>query len=356
MIKEQFDKNTTNIIKGIMLVFMFVLHFFTMPEEYIAGITYPNLIEFSIFWNKPLNICVPVFAFLTGYFYHYCSTKNYRYSMKKVKQILMPYWMVYIMLLFIGLITHTYVYKGGGRIILEFFALYRPVMWFCWYVAFYIVSMMLLPLLTKFSDNFLAAIISGMILPYGIGVCVNHFFEIPVIISRVIVDVSTFYPVISMGYICSKFDVFEMIDRYVLRRKRTIVTCAVSGVVLLILFIGQYYIASDSLNSLFHGLVSLGLYYVSIPLFVFGLVIFINCWKIKSRFWILREIGKKSMYMWFVHSIFFNCSKEIFQPILYWPKNPVLVVLWGLIICWYVAWGLDALYRKLLFRFYKIRR
>lgn len=216
--------------------------------------------------------------------------------------------------------------------------------------------MMLLPLLTKFSDNFLAAIISGMILPYGIGVCVNHFFEIPVIISRVIVDVSTFYPVISMGYICSKFDVFEMIDRYVLRRKRTIVTCAVSGVVLLILFIGQYYIASDSLNSLFHGLVSLGLYYVSIPLFVFGLVIFINCWKIKSRFWILREIGKKSMYMWFVHSIFFNCSKEIFQPILYWPKNPVLVVLWGLIICWYVAWGLDALYRKLLFRFYKIRR
>lgn len=113
MINEQFDRNTTNIIKGIMLTFMFILHFFTMPEEYVAGIAYPNLVGFSIFWNKPLDICVPVFAFLTGYFYHYSSTKDYRYSMKKLKQILIPYWMVYVVLLLIGLITHTYVYRGG---------------------------------------------------------------------------------------------------------------------------------------------------------------------------------------------------------------------------------------------------
>ncbi|RGC75724.1 hypothetical protein DW667_03335 [Coprococcus sp. AM25-15LB] len=62
MIKEQFDKNMTNIIKGIMVICMFILHFFTMLEEYVRG-SYPNLVEFSIFWNKPLNICVLVFVF-----------------------------------------------------------------------------------------------------------------------------------------------------------------------------------------------------------------------------------------------------------------------------------------------------
>lgn len=247
------------------------------------------------------------------------------------------------------------MYIGGAEIILEFFALYRPVMWFCWYVAFYIVSMLLLPLSVKFSDNLWIAIVSGMILPYGIGVCVNHFLEMPMVISRVIADVSTFYPVVSMGYICSKFGIFEMIDRYVLRKKRTIVTCVASGVILFILFIGQHYIAQGTLNSLFHGLLSLCLYYASIPLFVFGLVIIINCRKIKKGCWILREIGKKSMYMWFIHSVFFNCSKEIFQPILYWPKDPVLVVLWGLIICWCAAWGFETLYKKYLLYFTKVR-
>lgn len=64
-----------------------------------------------------------------------------------------------------------------------------------------------------------------------------------------IADVSTFYLAIFMGYICSKFDVFEMIDRYILRRKRTIVTCVVSGVIFFILFIGQYYIVQNTLNS-----------------------------------------------------------------------------------------------------------
>lgn len=41
--------------------------------------------------------------------------------------------------------------------------------------------------------------------------------------------------------------------------------------------------------------------------------------------------------MWFVSCIFFNNSKQVFRPILYFPRNPVLVLLWGLILCMAVS-------------------
>ena len=51
----------------------------------------------------------------------------------------------------------------------------------------------------------------------------------------------------------------------------------------------------------------------------------------------LSIIGKYSLLMWFLHSVFFNVSKAYTQTILYYPHNPILVVLWGLIICLAVA-------------------
>ena len=45
-------------------------------------------------------------------------------------------------------------------------------------------------------------------------------------------------------------------------------------------------------------------------------------------------VGRYSLLMWFIHCIFFNNCKDIFQPILYWPRNPILVLLWGISICY----------------------
>ena len=41
--------------------------------------------------------------------------------------------------------------------------------------------------------------------------------------------------------------------------------------------------------------------------------------------------------MWFLHCIFFNVCSEKTQHILYFPKNPVLVVLFGLLLCYVVS-------------------
>ena len=71
------EKEATNYIKGIALILMFVHHFFTFPKRYINGISYPYLSKFATLMCAPLKICVPVFAFLTGYFYYFSKRCNF---------------------------------------------------------------------------------------------------------------------------------------------------------------------------------------------------------------------------------------------------------------------------------------
>ena len=73
---------------------------------------------------------------------------------------------------------------------------------------------------------------------------------------------------------------------------------------------------------------------MSIPLFIYGLIEITRKMHSKVLIYILNAVGKHSMLMWFIHGIFFNCSKEIFQKILYLPQNPVLVLIWGIALCW----------------------
>ena len=63
---------------------------------------------------------------------------------------------------------------------------------------------------------------------------------------------------------------------------------------------------------------------------------------------VLRQIGKYSLLMWFVSCIFFNNSKKVSQPLLYWPGNPVLVLLWGLLLCCVVSALLDPVMKLLI--------
>ena len=54
-------------------------------------------------------------------------------------------------------------------------------------------------------------------------------------------------------------------------------------------------------------------------------------------FSLLGKIGKQSTIMWFVHGMFFNICKDKLQMLLYWPRNPLLVLLNGLLICYLAA-------------------
>ncbi len=66
----ELSKRDSDIIKGIAIILMYVHHFFCFPTWYVDGISYPQLTGFAEFFRFPTKICVPVFAFLTGYVYN----------------------------------------------------------------------------------------------------------------------------------------------------------------------------------------------------------------------------------------------------------------------------------------------
>ena len=56
----------------------------------------------------------------------------------------------------------------------------------------------------------------------------------------------------------------------------------------------------------------------------------------------LGELGWHSLTMWLLHAVFFNVSKEAFQPVLYAPGHAALDLAWGLALCYAAARLVDA--------------
>ena len=80
---------------------------------------------------------------------------------------------------------------------------------------------------------------------------------------------------------------------------------------------------------------------IYVPIFIFCIINLCRTISLKYVQFVLKKIGKYSLYMWFVSCIFYGNAKSVFQPILYWPHNPVLVLVWGLLICYFVSMILD---------------
>ena len=72
----------------------------------------------------------------------------------------------------------------------------------------------------------------------------------------------------------------------------------------------------------------------------------IYCYEITKD--ILAEFGKYSMNIWFLHCMFFNVTKDIFQPIAFYPGNPILVLLWVMLLCFVIVKIIDVVKTKWL--------
>lgn len=205
-----FDKTTTNIIKGIALIMMFVHHAFTFPEWWLEDAFYPTALKLAPYFCVWLKICVPIFCFLTGYFYYFTKRKNYGYSFRKISDVLITYWIVFALFAILAVCCVRYQYTPLG-VLREMFALDRPTMIFCWYVLFYIIVMLLLPLVVKllvgrFATN---ALICFILIPFLSGNLMNWIAisELQEIFSWL----QLWFPCVLMGYLFAKHNLFQRI-------------------------------------------------------------------------------------------------------------------------------------------------
>lgn len=348
-IAPYFPRQTTDIIKGCALVLMFLHHFFTFPDELLNPAPYPWIGEFAHYFEAPTSICVGVFAFLTGYFYFFSAQKSYRNSLRKILDLMIPYWMVFLFLL-------PFSFACGGKITLkeilfEALGLNTSIMVFCWYVRFHILVMLILPVFTKLArkDLFISFLFC-LFLPHILWTVLGSS-SITAPIHTPIRELEIWFPCVAMGYLFGHHDLFR---RWTKPRTTPVWAAWASSLgLLLLVFVGKQCLRGLSLGSVSGPDISIPFYFTLDifygPVFVYAVANLVSLVK-KPGFFskVLSEIGKMSMLMWFLHCGFFNASKTILQPILYFPRNPVLVMLWGLLLCYLAARLIYALCRPLL--------
>lgn len=337
-----FDRGATRILKGTALVLMFIHHFFTFQGWYVEGISYPGMTWFADIFCLPTEICVPVFAFLTGYFYCFRQDKSYACSLRKILDILIPYWVVYLLFLLIAAATGTWL--GLRNTAMELLALKDPIMVFCWYVQFYCLTMLLLPVLVRFLPESLPlSFVLGILLPTVVlNILVPMASPYP-LLHRPLFYLQQYFTTVIMGCLFARHDLFRTwLDTVFSGKSDSWLRRVLWVVFLVVLCYCRRVLKSYSFGAVcYRGSelpvnVSLDIFYA--PCFIYGILRLLRG---LDQPGLLRRglaaVGTESMLMWFLHCIFFNVSAPVFQPILYFPRTPILVVLWGLGLCYAAA-------------------
>lgn len=337
MKKSYFSRPVSDGIKGVLLILMFAHHFFGFPDTYISGVSLPWLAPFSAALRWPLKICVSSFAFLTGYFFCLSADKGYRRVIRKLRDFLISYWIVYLPFLALALLLNCRPVDICG-ILCEAFGLDNQIMVFCWYVYFFCAAMLLLPLADRFSTGTLWAdvLILGLF-PLVVFTFVRETVSLS-LVAEVSASLLEWYPCVVTGFLFAKYHLFEEVmdsaENTGVSRKKTVQWFLLaSGVCLARALwprISLFY--ANIRNTRLDILLNMDVFYA--PLFLYAAKNLLEQVKWGWVLSLLGKIGRESMLMWFLHCLFFNCCAEYTQPLLFWPRLAILVLPWGLALCY----------------------
>ena len=334
------QRDTANAAKGVAIILMFIHHFFTFPAWYIEGIAYPHLEGFADFFCLPTKICVSIFAFLTGYFYITFSKQSYRHSFKKIIDIMISYWMVFLPMLLLALSWGVYQFELSG-VLLEAFALKRSIMVFCWYIPFYVCLMLLLPVVTKLltKSMFLDVVILSVV--QGVLVVLAHKIQVPYL-TETLESVSLWFMFVMAGCLVAKYKLYDRVfDKILMGTPPKFTRLPIAAVMVVTPFLLQNKELTSRLMGMGEGVLDVQrmqlLKALMLPFFLYGLLQILFAMKNTVIFNLLVQLGKMSMSMWFIHCMFFNVCKYQLQPILYCLRNPLLVLTFGCAVCYLLA-------------------
>lgn len=304
-----------SVIKGLALLLMVLGHCLSFPTWYVSTPDFFHACNHIVKLCHMTGICVPVFAFITGWTYYHHQDKSFAYSLKKITTFLLDYWVILIpiSLFAFSCCSYTYSLKFIGELLPVF---PHSLMVFTWYVWFYILIMVLFPLLAFAEHKAQSVVTYGTVLVFlaGILFCSHYVSALKIIWNC--------YPYALVGYFCARF---HLLEKWSGIASDSIIFGIISGGFficssLLLFFIVQY-TSSDKTLQIFHPVAA-----ISAPLFVTGTILLHRHIR-NSHLWIpLHYIGKHSMNIWFIHCIFFSKdTREVIQPIAFFWDNPLWI-------------------------------
>lgn len=321
------------VCSGFAVLLMIFIHLFTYPHWLLPNVEFSSLagtigdLAIKVICSFG-GICVYIFALISGYALMLDKSKySGKQKILRIVTFLLVYELVLALFLLFGAVLGDTL-PSNKNLLLNIIGLNTGVdkPWvnvpFAWYVAFYIEFIVAIPILlwcfgsrSKIKDMLSLAVIC--VLVYIIKV--QQWNEISALIS------TTVFPFLSLcvGVLFSKYDLFEKIHSRV--------TGNFQGYVLIILLILMVAIPSIISGMNPNGGVNWSFFQMIVKTFLapFVIIVFVELMYKPEHLWIrkiLYFVGTLSMYLWFLHGIFFTGSK-VLQPIIYSPKEPLLIFL-----------------------------
>lgn len=316
-----FSPSISNIAKAFAIVMMIILHYLTWGSGYISGIVTYEDSQRLLYLSKGFQLCVAIYAFLTGWTYFHHSDKSYRYSLKKIISFLLSYWIVFLICFLIA-VTATEYRPSIWDVLNELWPdASHPLMCFAWYVCFYVKIMLLLPLIPKIERVPSRSL--RMILFVLLAI-------IALIVMRPFFAGAAWAPTVVVGYYTARFRLLEGFSS-LFGRWGVPVSMAMGLICMVTAFIIHLLIHIPGVN--------VGI--VAAPLFCVGIM---NIFVPVTYSFIRRPLnflGKKSMNVWFFHCLFFSgITSSLFYPVIFSSGSffiPLLLIIFVSLILSIVA-------------------
>ena len=301
---QNLTRDDTLALKGVAILLM-ILHHVLIADFYDKPST---VLSTSLMYKLSLvgKFCVGIYTFVIGYGYAFAARHDAAYAFKHIINLLVRFWPLCIGFFILGLVNGFQLELS--TVALNLFGLRMDYNCASWFVYFYIFSMISLPFLAKLIDRWGLKALLVVILLSGI-ICFflhkneNAFYTAFVVCMK-------YCPVLAIGYFVAKTDWAFVKHQFSTLELLLIVLLmiAASGVAMMVMGFCTYTFIT--------------------PVFALAFAMLLKHPVIGSVKPILIKLGKVSLYMWFIHAVFFSdMTRSIFQQSALWPDNPLLVYL-----------------------------
>lgn len=327
----QFTRDYTQIIKGIAILFMIILHVGGSGATY--DVPMRTMAEFLVlgFIHPSFKLCVGIFTFMIGYGYAFAKVKDWRYSVKHVWALLKVFWLILLVITVPSILVvgggNTISERGVEDFIQNLFGVSGSLNWYSWFVALYIFCMIVLPLVHRRLDKKpILATIGFSLAFYVLEVSIH---TLPVWESNkwlyTLFNNCMLMPTVFLGYYFAKHQVFQKI-----RIPKHWTMVFVGAAFIILAFIGR---------TVFGSVAGFNMYVIHATLCILGILIIFNSCKLPITCKVLTALGNLSVYMWFFHALFFtDVVRTIYQPIILVSDNIFIITLWTILLTYACSW------------------
>lgn len=347
-----YSKEISVMMAGIAIVLMMILHYFIFQSWLDEGVSWHSI--FGWIGDKTTStiaqyggVCVNFFGLTSGYVL-IANAKAYatqKVRSKRLLRFLVGYWVTCALFLLIGALNNDTM-PNIQQLLYNLVGMNTGPLneWinvpFAWYVVYYIEFIMLIPILLWLYKG------KNITKDLAVTACIIILLTPFIRLRLAEITIEPFVAIIIHLWVLQSTCIGIVIAKYSLFDKAHKLIGAKLPLWSLILLVGAVFIFYRKLTNFnpmggvrwhsFTSVVDTFLAPVLMALFIEILV------RIKSKY--LKHglciLGKYSMYLWFLHGIFFT-GKNIFQAQIYSLQDPILIIAVSIIVLLPVSYILD---------------